>query len=995
MSAGTRGAGEAGKEWVSATGADRRRTGDSVDAIRDSGLRAQRPNVCLVTEELPGVGGCGGIGAAFYELALLLAARGAVVDVLFCPPAPLPADEAERLRARFGERSIKLDLLDLDRHVEGAVSHERRAYAVFRELEAARRYDFIHFHDYKGLGFFCVNAKRQGLAFADTALVVQLHGPTRWTIEANQTFFVHEDQLKIDHLERESIRGADYAVSPSAYLVGWLRDHGFELPAGRTSVIKNVCSQLVRELRAGRTDGRGDEQAGAGERGPVTDLVMFARHEDRKGFGVFCDALDRLDGFLAGRNIRVAFLGKFGAVEAQPSGVCLIDRSRDWRFECRLRTGLDRSGAADFLSGLASPLVVVPSPFENSPYTVLEAVALGMPLVSSCEGGGPELLEPDYPGLCAMQAAALADKIRWAVERALPPARPAQSLEAIEQAWLDFHARRGEPAAARPRPASEPLPKVAFAITHYERPAKLVDALISAARQSYPNLEIIVVDDGSASESARQALAQLEPFIARLGGRLIRRENGYLGAARNTALAATDAPYICFLDDDDYALPELVQTLVGAALATDADVVNCLNLFMPEARRAELIAQAGDRAGVQADGRRARVCYVPTGGPLSVAALENCLGAATALIKTGSLRAIGGYTELRGVGHEDYELFLRMLQAGMRLEIVPRPLYLYEVGRPSMLSRTSMVRNFRRCYDACRLPADGAAARDLLSLSLGKKVGTDAHNRLWWQYSLSPTSALRHQAMAQGLAREDMLALLIKLAMAEGNPRMALAFAEDLRCGAAPAAAADEALFAPIASAPASQSGSQSGLPSASPSAPRIYDARLADIKLEAELGRAAIALDKLVALATAARALPAEFCAVALSVLRRCEPQRAQGQCRELGAALAGKRLPRDQVLQGRVLLAALEYLSGGAAPAALLGEIVAADEQAYLAMHADVARAVEAGSLARGVEHYAAFGLSEGRAGFAALGQVASVLQACRIEVEVADLIEAARAA
>lgn len=946
--------------------------GTSVNAMQDIGLRLQRPNVCLVTEELPGVGGCGGIGAAFYELALLLAAQGAVVDLLFCPVAPLAEAEIDRLRARLRERSIKLDMLDVGRYVEGSESHERRAYAVFRQLEAARPYDFVHFHDYKGLGFFCVNAKRQGLAFADTALVVQLHGPTRWTIETNQTFFVHEDQLKIDHLERESIRGADYAVSPSAYLLEWLSAHGFELPSGRSRVIKNVCSQIVRELRGGRRD------PSAPVREPVTDLVMFARHEDRKGFSVFCDALDRLDGFLAKRNIAVTFLGKLGAVDAQPSGVYLTDRSRAWRFECKLRTGLDRSGAADYLGSLDSPLVVVPSPAENSPYTVLEAAALGMPLVSSCDGGGAELLEPGYPGTCAMGAQALADKIRWAVENALPPPRLAQPLEQIERDWLDFHRQCG-PASGQPDAATHnlPLPKVAFAITHYERPGKLVDALISAARQTYPNLEIIVVDDGSASESTRQALAQLEPFIERLGGRLIRRENGYLGAARNTALNATDAPYICFLDDDDYALPELVQTLVRAALATGAELVNCLNVFMPETHRAQVIAEGG--------GRHAKVCYVPIGGPHSVAATENCLGAATALIRTDALRAVGGYTELYGVGHEDYELFLRMLQAGMRLEIVPRPLYLYEVGRPSMLSRTSMTRNFRRCFDALRPQSDGASSRDLLSLALGKKVAVDSHNRLWWTYSLLPTSALRHSAMAQDLSREDMLALLIKLALAEGNQRMALAFAEDLRSvPAALGAPADEIDLVTPQAAPAT-----------APAATRLYDPRLADIRLESELGRGEVALDKLTAMAQGADSVPPEFCAVALAVLLRCEPQSQQARCRALRAALASKRLPRSEARDGRVLLAALDYLSAGVAPAALLREIVADDEKTYLGLHPDVARAVESGSIERGVDHYAAFGLREGPQGFAALARLASILDASGIEVDMADLLDTARAA
>ncbi|WP_255323107.1 glycosyltransferase [Lysobacter sp. K5869] len=928
-------------------------------------LLSERPSVCLVTEELPGVGGCGGIGAAFYELALLLAARGALVDVLFCPTAPLAAAEAERLRARLRERSIKLELLDVERHADGPPSHERRAYAVYRQLLAQRRYDFVHFHDYKGLGFFCVNAKKQGLAFAATALVVQLHGPTRWTIEANKTFFVHEDQLKIDHLEKVSIRHADYAVSPSAYLVDWLRGNGFELPPPeRTLVLKNVCSQIVRELQSEGRDLR--------EAGPATDLVLFARHEDRKGFAVFCDALDRVGEHLAKRNVRVGFMGKFGAVDSQPSGAYLIDRAQRWPFHCAIRTGFDRSAAAAYLSGLASPLVVVPSPFENSPYTVLEAAALGMPLICSRDGGGPELLEPDYPGLCEMEAGALAAKIVQAVDHGLAPARAAQSLGAIEDAWLEFHRQRSAAPVAAPR---RRRPKVALAITHFERPAKLTDALISAARQTYPDLEILVVDDGSSSEAAQRALAQLEPFLDRLGGRLIRRENGYLGAARNSALAATDADYICFLDDDDYAFPNLIETLVEAALATDADAVNCLNVFMPETSRSELIAGLG--------GAQPKVCYVPIGGPLSVATFENCLGAATALLKTSSLRALGGYTELRGVGHEDYELFLRMAQAGLRLEVVAEPLYLYEVGRPSMLSRTSLSRNFRRCFDACALPPDGEAARDLLSLTLGKKVAVDAHNRLWWQYSLLQTADLRHQLMNPALSREEMLGLLVRLASAEGEPRLALAFGEDLRASAGASREKGEDDWVALHSVVAP--------PAAASGAP--YDPGLADIKLEAELGRGEVALDKLIAFVHAAGPLAAEFYPVAFGVLRRSDVKLHQARYRQLSAALARKRVSRHQLTEGRVLMATLEYMLGRGAPVAALREIAAADEAAYLSMHADVARAVETGTVARGIEHYAAFGLREGRGGFNGIEKIASVLRDCDVEIEVEDLLDAVR--
>ena len=258
-------------------------------------LTASGNRVCLVTEELSGVGSSGGIGAAFLELAQLLANQGMSVDVLYCPIAgSLDPRDYPKLSAKFAADGIKLSFLDAGKWVVEPLTYEKRAYAIARHFMASEvQYDFIHFHDYKGLGFFCTSLKRQGLAFAETRLVVQLHGPTRWTIDANQGFFSHEDQLKIDHMERLSIAQADCVVSPSAYLLDWMRGNGFELPAD-ARVIKNVCSNLSESLqrfRARLRDAKTDV--------PVSDIVFFARHEDRKGFAVFCDALELIKDELA------------------------------------------------------------------------------------------------------------------------------------------------------------------------------------------------------------------------------------------------------------------------------------------------------------------------------------------------------------------------------------------------------------------------------------------------------------------------------------------------------------------------------------------------------------------------------------------------------------------------------------------------------------------------------------------------------------------------
>ena len=914
------------------------------------------PRVCLVTEELAGHGGSGGIGAAFRELAVMLAARGAAVDVLYCPVAPLAAEEAAGLQDAYLVKGIKLLVLDESRWVEGATSYEKRAYAVFRELEMLPRYDVVHFHDYKGLGFFAINARRQGLAFRATRMVVQLHGPTRWTIEANGAFFVHEDQLKIDHMERGAIAGADDVVSPSAYLVDWLRTNGYALPSpDRVHVIKNVCTGLLEEIRRYRRDDSSPE-------GGTTDLVLFARHEDRKGFAVFCDALDRLDDFLTRRGVTVSFVGKLGAVNCQPSGIYLADRSRGWSFRYRVRTGLDRSGAARYITSCARPLVVVPSPHENSPYTVLETVALGVPLIASLDGGGAELVEPGYAGLTMIEPEALAATIRRALEQGLPPATPAESLEAIEAAWWAFH----EQPTAQPPAVSMRRPRVAFAITHHERPTKLVDAVLSAARQTYVDIDLIVVDDGSTSPAAVAALEQLEVLITRLGGRLIRRENGYLGAARNTALAATDAEYICFLDDDDYAFPTLVETLVRAAESTGADVVNCLNVYMPEVSRAQTIARAGEDVF--------QVGYVPIGGPLSVAVTENCLGAATALIRTEALRAVGGYTELKGVGHEDYELFLRLLQAGRRIEIAPRPLYFYEIGRPSMLSRTSLAANFRRCYDAVDV-ADAGAMRDLVSLTLGKKVAIDGHNRQWWLYSQTPTAAIRHRIMADVRGRDETLRALLELCQADGNVAMALAIADDLRSSAPDTDdEADlvrfEAVHAPAVLPP--------------------YDAHLGGIKIDLALGHHDAALEALVRHLRSVTRVDASQLGLVRQVF--IAARHPAGACRELADALAAQRVPRALLDEHIVLLAAVERRASPGVRSAALDSVVARDEAAYVARHADVREAVDDGRFRRAAEHFLKFGATEGRAGFERVQDVVTLAACAGDDGDVESLLEAA---
>jgi glycosyltransferase involved in cell wall biosynthesis len=82
------------------------------------------------------------------------------------------------------------------------------------------------------------------------------------------------------------------------------------------------------------------------------------------------------------------------------------------------------------------------------------------------------------------------------------------------------------------------------------------------AEQTYPNIQLVVVDDGSPQADVPAALDAVESQyeFARRGWSLLREENRYLGAARNRGVRESKGEYILFMDDDNVAKPFEVRT---------------------------------------------------------------------------------------------------------------------------------------------------------------------------------------------------------------------------------------------------------------------------------------------------------------------------------------------------------------------------------------------------------------------------------------------------
>ena len=424
--------------------------------VQNSDAGDWRPSVCIVSSEVIGPFKNGGIGTSMTGLAENLAASGCRVTILYTGAVWSPDIQVGRWKTRYAELGIDLVAISIEemKLVEGPLKDCGFGipYLVYQHL-ASKHFDVVHFNDCAGEGNLCLVAKRLGLAFQNTLLVVALHSPSQWVLELNQTLPTSLLLSACNYAERLSVKCADVLWSPSRYLIDWALHHGFELP--KQTFIQQYClpSQRLRER------GEGPSHFPAvhyGRTAPPQTIVFFGRLEERKGLRLFCNAIHRLREELADRNISVTFLGKAETCGGISSLEYVAHRSEAWRFPVKTVTNLGQPEAlAYLLSG--DKLAVMASSVDNSPCTVYEALAWGIPFLAARAGGIPDLVhEADHDHvLFECTTAALSRSLLAALDAGAWIAAPSQTQEDARRVWTSFHAdsrRYLTPCTTEPRP---------------------------------------------------------------------------------------------------------------------------------------------------------------------------------------------------------------------------------------------------------------------------------------------------------------------------------------------------------------------------------------------------------------------------------------------------------------------------------------------------------------------------------------------------------------
>jgi len=202
-------------------------------------------------------------------------------------------------------------------------------------------------------------------------------------------------------------------------------------------------------------------------------------------------------------------------------------------------------------------------------------------------------------------------------------------------------------------------PNVSVIIPAYNTAAYIGETLASVRAQMFTDYEVIVVNDGSPdTEELERVLAADRDSII-----YIKKQNGGLSSARNAGIRVARGQYIALLDSDDAWEPDYLTVQVAALDADPSVAVAYANAMI---------------FGDSLDAGKDYMSVFPSNGEVTFQRLVEmeCNVLVSATIRRAWLDRVGPFDEALRT-NEDFDMWLRIVQAGGRFVYHRRPLWRY------------------------------------------------------------------------------------------------------------------------------------------------------------------------------------------------------------------------------------------------------------------------------------------------------------------------------
>lgn len=551
-----------------------------------------------------------------------------------------------------------------------AIAGHKPAYNFYEYLKESA-FDEVHCLDRFGIAYYPTLAKQLGLYFLDTVFAIHVVGSTVFRKETEDALLDDVGALMDDLLERGSLERADAIFIHDRLAYRWYLD---KTEASSTTAIYDLA-WAEKTIPTTRLPSAATETPRA--------IIFYGSLGSDGGLPLFCDAVSKALPLIK-EPVEVFFVGSAKMISGMDAVSYIRLRSTKWGIPITIKRELSIQDEIAFIVGLNGVVICDSSRRESLRSRLIANSGMQVLQMHPVHMGQPKphgSVRPATPGQVAQK---LVDM--FTVE----PFNHCDQFQELTDLWQAGRRPLPKLEDATPSPPLQILqknkPKVTVCITHYRRPQKLRMALASLGMQTYDNFEVIVVDDGSPDPEVQKELKKIKQEIEPLGWRVLVQENRYLGAARNYGVSRSTGDYLMFMDDDNVAKPNEIETLVAIAKRTKAGIVTSFcDVFYSES---------------DLDREVAPMRFAPFGPDPALGALSNCYGDANALYSRKVFDKLGGFTEDYGITHEDWELFCRASLDGVKMVCVPEPLFWYRIDQGGMFrgQRTQLHKsaNLRR-----------------------------------------------------------------------------------------------------------------------------------------------------------------------------------------------------------------------------------------------------------------------------------------------------------
>src|SRR5439155_625430 len=234
----------------------------------------------IVASELLGRAGTGGAGTADSLLAVALGRHGHQVELLVASGRDIGPLSPEWTRS-YESAGVNIRVVE---HNPGVRPPYLAAPFEIFEVLHENPPDVVVVDDWRGLGYAALRARQAGRALTETAFVVYCHGPGRvlsaFAEKVPDTLERFGEQIA----ERTSLALADVVVSPSRWLLEWMRHHAWPVPESARVI------QYLRESTA-----LGEPRRGTADGGGIRRLAFFGQLREGKGIRIFLAGVNQLE----------------------------------------------------------------------------------------------------------------------------------------------------------------------------------------------------------------------------------------------------------------------------------------------------------------------------------------------------------------------------------------------------------------------------------------------------------------------------------------------------------------------------------------------------------------------------------------------------------------------------------------------------------------------------------------------------------------------------